>query len=82
MPVEKTTSIARISGSSSQLSIGVTPSMSAKTSTTTRFSARLNEREQHDRQRDHHPRELDLAHEVLAVDDAAHRAARWLRRRR
>ena len=52
----------------------MTPSSSAKPSTTTRFSARLNSREQHDRQRDHHPRELDLANEVLAVDDAAHGA--------
>ena len=42
MPVAKTASIATISGSSSQLSIGVTPSSSAKPSTTTRFSARLN----------------------------------------
>ncbi len=41
MPVEKTTSIARISGSSSQLSIGCTPAMSANTSTTIRFSMRL-----------------------------------------
>ena len=76
MPVEKIASVATISGSSSQLSIGSTPSASAKPSTTTRFSARLNEREQHDRERDHHARELDLAHEVLAVNDAAHRAGR------
>ncbi len=43
IPVAKTASIATISGSSSQLSIGVTPSSSAKPSTTTRFSARLND---------------------------------------
>ncbi len=40
-PVEKTTSSERISGSSSQLSIGRTPEISAKSSTTTRFSSRL-----------------------------------------
>ncbi len=31
-----------------------------------------------DRQWDDHPRELDLAHEVLAVHDTAHRAGRRL----
>ena len=41
MPVEKTISIARIRGSSSQLSIGCTPEISAKISTTMRFIARL-----------------------------------------
>ena len=41
MPVANTISMIRISGSSSQLSIGCTPEISAKISTTTRFSIRL-----------------------------------------
>jgi hypothetical protein len=41
MPVEKRTTIVRISGSSSQLSIGCTPEIRAKINTTTRFIARL-----------------------------------------
>ncbi len=81
MPARSIASMATISGSSSQLSIGRTPSISAKIDTTIRFSAEVEQRQQHDRQRDDQPRELDLAHELLAVDDAAHGAATSPRRR-
>ena len=74
-PVENTTSIARISGSSSQLSIGRTPEMSAKMKHDDQVQHEVEERQQHHRERDHQPRELDLAYEVLAVHDAAHRTA-------
>ncbi len=74
-PVESRVSIRMISGSSSQLSVGSTPEATAKISTTIRFIARLNRPSKHDRDGDRQPRELDLAHEVLAVHHAAHGAA-------
>ncbi len=44
--------------------------------TTIRFMPRLKQGEQHHRERDHQAREADLAQQVLAVDEAAHRAGR------
>ena len=70
----KITSSATINGSSSQLSIGRTPAASAKISHHDQVQAEVEEREHHDRERDHQPRKLDLAHERLVVDDASHRA--------
>ena len=46
-----------------------------KTNTTTRFSAEVEERGEHDRERDHQARELRLAHDRLLADDRADRRA-------
>ena len=49
------------------------------TNTATRFSSRFSAAGEHRGQRDHHAREVHLAHERLAVDDRGHRApvASW-----
>ena len=78
MPAQKTTSSPMISGSSSQLSIGRTPGRQREDRHHDQVQTEVEHREQHDRERDHQPRELDLADQHLVVDDASHRTHRRL----
>ena len=65
-----------MSGSSSHAQRGAPPEASRKTNTGTRLSAEVEHAVSTDGQRHGQARELDLAHEVLAVDQAAHRPRR------
>ena len=60
-------------GTAATSTCGSTPKARMKTNTTTRLSAEVEQARQHDRERDHEPRELRLAHDRLLADDRGDR---------
>ena len=75
MPAEKATSRASRNGAWSQPQCGSTPEMAKKNTSTTRFSSRFSVDVSVIDDRDRQAREVDLAHEVLAVHDRGHGVA-------